>query len=123
MAPRSSQRQASTRRSALRPTQEDGAAPTQEKARKSRRLARRVGEPGPSGWKHAEGEGESGTEMDLVPPSDVEEYEEWSRMKGSSKGRSRQRRRGSIDGSRSSMEVDTLEDSSLRYVSRGALPY
>ena len=43
--------------------------------RKSRRIARKAGEPGPSGWKHVE----DGDERDLVPPSDVEEYEAWKR--------------------------------------------
>lgn len=50
---------------------------SQDRHRKSRRIARKTGQAGPSGWKHdIEGDG-----RDLVPPSDVEEYEEWKSRK------------------------------------------
>ena len=103
MPPRSTQRVRSTqsaRRKAPATSQSSEGAQL-EAARKSRRIARKVGEAGPSGWKHDE----EGDERDLVPPSDVEEYEEWEQRR---KGR---RDRSSVDRP-SPVSQDSLEVSS-----------
>lgn len=80
--------------------------PSEEaRARKSRRIARKVGEAGPSGWKH----NEEGDERDLVPPSDIEEYEEWKET--------RDRDRGVREMTASSRTVTPARESSRSHVS------
>ena len=51
--------------------------------RKSRRIALKLGEPGPSGWTHSD----DGDERNLIPPSDDDEYEDWRVQRESSRSR------------------------------------
>lgn len=71
---------------------------SQEQHRKSRRIARKTGQAGPSGWKHDD----KGDGRDLVPPSDVEEYEEW-------KERRHNGSRGSTPGGLSGSDEEDME--------------
>lgn len=84
MPPRSTQRMPrGTPRHAIAQRSQKYHPHSSEVQRKSRRIARKVGEAGPSGWKHAE----DGDERDLVPPSDVEEYEIWKKERAENRER------------------------------------